>query len=83
VEVPFNMYGDCPGRIRVATGVGQRTVETEIVDQYMLEFDAFATAIAEKRDVPTPIEDALANMAVIDALVASAKLGSWVDVKRA
>ena len=83
VEVPFNMYGDCPGRIHVATGVGQRTVETEIVDQYMLEFDAFATAIAENRDVPTPIDDALANMAVIDALVASAKQGGWVDVKRA
>jgi predicted dehydrogenase len=83
VEVPFNMYGDVPGRIQVCTGVGTRTVETEIADQYLLEFDAFATAVMEERaNAPIPVSDAIANMAVLDALFASAESGKWVKVKQ-
>jgi predicted dehydrogenase len=83
VEVPFNMYGDVPGRIHVSTGVGSRVVETEIADQYLLEFDAFAQAVAEKRtEAPVPVSDALANMAVLDALFASAQSGAWEKVAR-
>ncbi len=82
VEVPFNMFGDVPGRLHVANGVGRRTVETEIVDQYQLEFDAFAQAVIDGTPVPTPVEDAVANMAVLDALSASAKSGSWEPVAR-
>ena len=83
VEIPVNMYGDVPGRIHVNTGVGARTVETEIADQYLLQFDAFAEAVAENRDeAPTPITDAVANMAVLDALFASAESGGWEQVKR-
>ncbi|MDR2661858.1 MAG: Gfo/Idh/MocA family oxidoreductase [Treponema sp.] len=83
VEVPFNMYGDVPGRLQVSTGVGERVVETEIADQYLLEFDAFAQAVADKRaEAPTPVSDAVANMAVLDALFASAASGAWEDVAR-
>jgi predicted dehydrogenase len=82
VEVPFNMYGDVPGRIHVCTGVGTRTVETEIADQYLLEFDAFATAVMEEQaNAPIPVSDAVANMAVLDALFASAESGKWAEVK--
>jgi predicted dehydrogenase len=82
VEVPFNMYGDVPGRIHVCTGVGARTVETEIADQYLLEFDAFATAVMEEQtSAPIPVSDAVANMAVLDALFASAESGKWAEVK--
>jgi predicted dehydrogenase len=81
VEVPFNMYSDVPGRIHVVTSVGQRTIETEIIDQYLLEFESFAQAVIEKRSsAPTPASDAVANMAVIDALFASAKSGKWEKV---
>ncbi|MDR1306427.1 MAG: Gfo/Idh/MocA family oxidoreductase [Treponema sp.] len=83
VEVPFNMYGDVPGRIRITTGVGERIIETEIADQYLLEFDAFARAVADKRtEAPTPVSDAVANMAVLDALFASAASGGWENVVR-
>jgi predicted dehydrogenase len=82
VEVPFNMYGDVPGRLHVTTGIGKRTIKTEIADQYLLEFDAFAKAVADKRtEAPTPISDAAANMAVLDALFASAKSEKWEAVK--
>ncbi len=81
VETPFNMFGDVPGRLHIATDVGRRTVETEIVDQYLLEFDAFAMAIAEDKPVPTPVSDAIGNMAVLDALVRSADSGGWERVR--
>ncbi|OHE61054.1 MAG: oxidoreductase [Treponema sp. GWA1_62_8] len=80
VEVPFNMYGDVPGRVHVANDVGRRIVETAIDDQYRLQFDAFALAVAEKKPAPTPVSDAIANMAVLDALKASAASGNWEAV---
>ena len=82
VEVPFNMYGDVPGRIHVSTGVGDRIIETPVADQYLLEFDGFAQALINKTEVPTPISDAVANMAVLDALAASAESGNWEKVAR-
>jgi predicted dehydrogenase len=83
VEVPFNMYDDVPGRISVNTGVGERLIQTGITSQYLLEFDAFAGAILNKaKTAPTPIGDAVANMAVLDALFASAASGAWEKVIR-
>ncbi|MFA6505588.1 MAG: Gfo/Idh/MocA family oxidoreductase [Treponemataceae bacterium] len=83
IEVPFNMFGDVPGRIHITNDVGRRTVETEMVDQYLLEFDSFAQAVLDKTPVPTPINDAIANMAVLDALSASTASGAWESVVRA
>jgi predicted dehydrogenase len=80
VEVPFNMYGDVPGHVTVSVGNGTRLIETEIADQYLLEFDAFAEALIDQAPVPTPICDAVANMAVLDALFASAESGKWENV---
>ncbi|MDR1108667.1 MAG: Gfo/Idh/MocA family oxidoreductase [Spirochaetaceae bacterium] len=82
VELPFNMYGDYPGHVRVSTSVGERLVETEIADQYLLEFDAFAEAIINKTAAPVPISDGIANMAVLDALFASAASEKWEPVQR-
>ena len=83
VEVPFNMYGDVPGKIHVSTSIGNRTIETKASDQYLLEFDAFAEAVTEKRsEAPIPLKDAIANMAVLDALFVSAESGKWESVHR-
>ncbi|MDR0688985.1 MAG: Gfo/Idh/MocA family oxidoreductase [Spirochaetaceae bacterium] len=82
VELPFNMYGDYPGRVSVSTAVGERLVETEIADQYLLEFDAFAEAIINKTGAPIPVSDGIANMAVLDALFASANSGKWEPVQK-
>jgi len=43
-------------------------------------FDAFSKSIIEDKAVPTPPEDAIANMRVIDALFKSEKSGFWEDV---
>jgi predicted dehydrogenase len=82
IEVPYNMYGDIPGRITVAVENGLRVIETEIADQYLLEFDGFAGAVIDKAPVPTPVSDAVANLAVLDALFASGASGKWEKVKK-
>jgi len=48
-----------------------------ICDQYTLQGDAFSRAILNATPLKFPIEDAIANMRVIDALFRSAKNGSW------
>ena len=81
IEVPFNMYSDVPGRLFVSTDLGPRTIETETADQYLLLFDAFAAAIINRKsEAPIPVADAVANMAVLDALFASSKSGGWEKV---
>jgi len=82
VEIPINQYPDIPGKLTVSTSVMKREVETEIVDQYLLEFDAFAMALIDNTDVPTPISDAVANMAVLDAIFAAAASGKWETVAK-
>jgi predicted dehydrogenase len=82
IEIPFNMYPDVSGKITVSTGVGQRLIETEVADQYLLEFNAFAQSIIQKAEMPTPVSDAIANMAVLDALFKSAETGNWETVLR-
>ena len=82
VAVPFNMFGDVPGELTIATSIAERLVETEIADQYLLEFDAFAQALIDKTEVPTPVSDAVANLAVLDAIFAAAASGKWEEVAR-
>ena len=80
VEIPFNMFADVPGKLTINTGVAKREVETGIADQYLLLFDAFAQALVDKAQVPTRISDAVANMAVLDAVFAAAASGKWEEV---
>jgi predicted dehydrogenase len=47
------------------------------VDQYALQAEGFARAIRGEAPVPVSLEDAIGNMAVIDALFRSAESGRW------
>ena len=82
VMIPFNAPPDRPTEITVDTGAdlfgGGRRVETfPVCDQYTLQGDAFSRAILNGTPLEFGIEDAIANMRVIDALFRSAKRGSW------
>ncbi|HWA94568.1 MAG TPA: Gfo/Idh/MocA family oxidoreductase [Terracidiphilus sp.] len=82
IEIPFNAPPDRPTRIVVDEtgelfGSGIRTEEIPVCDQYTLQGDAFSRAILDRTEVPVPIEDALANMAVIEAIFRSAESGTW------
>lgn len=79
IEIPFNAPPDKPCKIWHQTGSDTREIEFEVVDQYTIQGDVFSRAIIEDTDVPTPINDAVANMKVIDALVWSAENNTWVQ----
>ncbi len=50
----------------------------DVVDQYTIQGDLFSQAVLNDSKVPTPWEDAVANMKVIEAIVRSGELGTWV-----
>jgi predicted dehydrogenase len=82
VPIPFNAPNDRPCRIFVDDGreLGDRSAETiefPVVDQYTLQGDNFSAAIRGERSVPVSVEDAVANMAVIDAIFRSVESGRW------
>jgi predicted dehydrogenase len=69
LEVPVNAPRDRPARIWHAHDDAVDEIQFEPVDQYALLVEAFAQAILEDTPVPTPLEDAVNNMRVIDALI--------------
>ena len=82
IEIPFNAPAGRPCRIFLDDGAdlsggGIRVEEFPVCDQYTIQADEFSRAIRQDTGVPVPLEDALANMAVIDALFRSAQTGNW------
>jgi predicted dehydrogenase len=82
IEIPFNAPPDRPTRIFIdngqdvfGTGIVTETFPT--ADQYTLQGDAFSKAVLEDTEVPVPLEDAIQNMAVIEAIFESARTGQW------
>ncbi len=58
-------------------GTGIRTETLAECDQYMLQGEAFSRAVQGDIALPYGIEDAIANMRVIDALFRSERSGAW------
>jgi predicted dehydrogenase len=82
VEIPYNAPPDRPCRIAIdiggdLSGKDIRREEFAVCDQYTLQGDAFSRAIREGGPVPVPVEDAVRNMAVIEAIFRSAESGRW------
>jgi len=80
IEIPFNAPPDRACRIWHQRGEQIDEIMFDVCDQYTIEGDALSRAILDDTPVPTPLEDAVANMRVIDAVFASARGGGWVDV---
>jgi predicted dehydrogenase len=82
LEVPFNAPPDRPTRLFIdisgdLSGSGISTEIFPVGDQYTAQGEAFAKAVREGTDVPVSIEDAIGNMAVIEAVFESARTGQW------
>jgi len=81
IEIPINAPADRPCRIWVQVGhqpgSSVEEMKFDVCNQYALECDAFAQAILENAPVPTPLADAVANMRVIERVIASADSGNW------
>jgi predicted dehydrogenase len=87
LEIPFNAPIDRPTRLFIDDGgdLFGRSITTEtfpVCDQYTLQGDAFSKAVLENTEVPVSIEDAIKNMAVIEAIFHSANSGQWISPQR-
>jgi predicted dehydrogenase len=82
IEVPFNAPENAPTSYHVH-GMGSpgseppRSFTLPAVDQYQLQMDAFARAVRSEPPDASGLDDALANMRVIEALFASEKSGRF------
>jgi predicted dehydrogenase len=82
MEIPFNAPPDRETRIFIDDGEdlfggGVVTEKFPICNQYTIQGDAFSRAVREGGEVPVPLEDAIKNMAVIEAVFRSAESGKW------
>ena len=77
IEIPFNAPPDRPCKLWLQTSAGIEEFSLPVCNQYTIQGDLFSQAILEDTAVPTPIEDAVANMRVIEAVVRSAESGRW------
>src|SRR5713226_10704893 len=79
IEIPWNAPNDRPCRIFIGDVLGEapKVEEFPVVDQYTIQGDEFSRAVRGQREVPVPLEDAIKNMAVIEAIFNAADSGKW------
>ena len=79
VGIPFNIPPDRPTTVTVAAGgdppvaPAREVLTFETADPYGAEAQAFAAAILDGLPTPTPPEDAVANMRVIERILEAAE----------
>jgi predicted dehydrogenase len=77
IDIPFNAPPDRPCTMRHQHAGGTDEIALPVCDQYTIQGELFALAVLNDLSVPTPIEDAVANMRVIERVIASAESGQW------
>lgn len=82
LPVPVNAPPDRRLILRIDSGEGLfgESIEEEsfpVCNQYTVQCDAFSKAILEDGPVPVTLENAIANMAVLEAIFRSAESGHW------
>jgi predicted dehydrogenase len=85
IEVPINAPDDRPTRILVdngrdVLGSGVEVIEFEPCNQYTLQGDAVSKAIRGQEEPGVALEDSVANMRVLDAVLASERSRGWSAV---
>jgi len=87
VEIPFNAPTDRPTRIFIDDGTdlfgtGLATESFPICNQFTIQADLFSVAVRENTEVRNPLEDAICNMAAVEAVFRSATTGKWETPER-
>jgi predicted dehydrogenase len=82
VEIPFNAPPDKPCRIFVDdgsdfSGRSAEILKFPICDQYTIQGDSFSRSIREGAELSVSLEGSIRNMAVIEAVLRSAKSNQW------
>jgi len=80
IEIPFNAPPDRPCKIWHETPEGIEEITFDVCDQYTIQGDLFSLAVINDTPVPTPLEDAVANMKVIEAVFESGRSAKWVEI---
>ncbi len=80
IEIPFNAPPDRPCKMWYQHDSEIDEIELATCNQYTIQGDFFAQAILNDTPVPTPLDDAVANMRVIEAIVQSGREGRWGSV---
>ena len=66
IDIPFNAPPNAETQIQHYRDGKRETITFEPANQYTLQAQAFAASIIEDKPVPTSLNDAIANMKVID-----------------
>ena len=80
IEIPFNIPPLLPTRVFVTAGgdppvaPATETLTFPAADPYGVETEAFGAAVLAGGPVPTPPEDAVANLRVIERLFAAGSI---------
>jgi predicted dehydrogenase len=82
VEIPWSMPSDQDSRLLIDDGSrltkdNLETISFPACDQWQVQCALFCDAIRAGKPGPVPIEDAVANMRVLDAVARSAQTGAW------
>jgi predicted dehydrogenase len=81
IEIPFNAPPDRPCRMWLQQPSAPiEEIVFDVCDQYTIQGDLFSRSILEDTPVPTPLEDAVANMRVLEAIVESGRTEAWVTL---
>ncbi len=85
VEIPYNIPPDRPSRIFIddgseLAGKSARMEEFATADQYTIQGDEFSRAILNGSEVPVPLENAIQNMRVIEAVLRAGESKRWETV---
>ncbi len=79
IEIPFNAPPDKPCKLWHQHGTEIREHKFEICNQYTIQGDLFSQAVLNNTAVPTPLEDAVGNMRVIEAIRQSGEQRQLVE----
>ncbi len=82
LEIPFNAPPDAQTTIVIDSGEdlagsGRQEIVIDAVDQYREQADAFAATILTGAPLVADLNDAIANMRALDALLRSTTTGRW------
>jgi len=85
MEIPYNIPPDRPVHIFIddgseLAGRNARMEEFPMADQYTIQGDAFSRAILDNTEVPVPLENALNNMVVIEAIFRAGQSERWENI---
>jgi predicted dehydrogenase len=77
IEIPFNAPPDKPCKMLFQNNEIIEEIEIKICDQYTIQGDLFSLSVLKNEKLPTPIEDAVENMKVLEAVIQSAEKEEW------